>query len=373
MALMHEIGHAIGLKHSFEAPVVLPSSVENRLYTIMSYTDPAKNIWPIAQYVNGVGSWLSYSIDPETPMVLDILAIQYLYGVNYNYRSGNDVYTFDPLKPFFKTIWDGGGVDTISIQNFSTDCKIDLTAGSYSSLKYIYPAGSNRGGATVTYDGTNNLGIAYNCTIENVIGGSGKDQIIGNSVSNDLSGGAGDDSIQGGEGNDTVSGGSGNDSINLTEATSATDVVIFSGGTGTTGTVARVTSLGLDTITAINLGTNTTVVDQLQFSAADFGIAAGAATRGSSMAISGVTAANSDGNLYILTTAPAATVVDLNGTHSANSGAIVCVGAATGTAGVSVWFTTNEGAFSLANSVQIATLVGVNTANLNATDFAFIP
>jgi hypothetical protein len=136
--------------------------------------------------------------------------------------------------------------------------------------------------------------------------------------------------------------------------------------------LARITSLGLDTITGINLGTGITAVDKLHFSTADFGITAGVATRGSATAISGVAAANSDGNLYIITANPTATAVDLNGTNSATSGAIVCVGAATGTAGVSVWFTTNEGAFSSVNSVQIATLVGVNTANLDSTDFAFI-
>ena len=212
-ALLHEIGHALGLKHPFEGPVQLPSSIDHRLNTLMSYKDPANNVWPVAGEVNGEYGWLSYLVRPETPMVLDILAIQHLYGVNHHHRSGNDVYTFDPGRPFFKTIWDGGGTDTISVQNFSTDCKIDLRAGSYSSIKYVYPVNGNHGGAAVTYDGTDNLGIAFSCTLENAVGGSGNDRIMGNFAANDLQGGWGHDSIEGGAGNDSLRGGAGHDTL----------------------------------------------------------------------------------------------------------------------------------------------------------------
>jgi hypothetical protein len=120
------------------------------------------------------------------------------------------------------------------------------------------------------------------------------------------------------------------------------------------------------------LGTKTTAVDKLHFSAADFAIPAGFAVRGSVAAVSGGPAANTDGNFYIVTAAPRATSVDLNGSNSANSGAIVFVGASSGTAGVNVWYTTSEGSFTSVNSIQIAILAGVNTANLNATDLLFI-
>jgi hypothetical protein len=35
-------------------------------------------------------------------MMLDILAIQYLYGANYSYHATNDTYTIDPSKPFLE-------------------------------------------------------------------------------------------------------------------------------------------------------------------------------------------------------------------------------------------------------------------------------
>ncbi|MCX7247176.1 MAG: Ig-like domain-containing protein [Burkholderiales bacterium] len=199
-ALIHELGHALGLKHPFDDTPVLSISLDNRLYTVMSYTDPPHSIYASAGYVNGSYGWIDYDIDPETPMVLDIAAIQYLYGANTSYRTGNDTYTFDITKPFFKTIWDAGGSDAISASNFTLGCVIDLTPGNYSSLRY--PPPTNTGGVATTYDGTNNLGIAYGCIIENAIGGSGNDTLIGNSANNSLDGGAGNDTLYGGAGND---------------------------------------------------------------------------------------------------------------------------------------------------------------------------
>lgn len=232
-SLMHEVGHALGIKHPFGDGVVLSSSLDNTIYTIMSYTD-INDIYPNAGYVNGKYDWLTYYINRETPMVLDIAAIQYIYGPNNSYRTGDDTYIFDPTKPFFKSIWDAGGKDTISAANFSLSCDIDLTPGNYSSLRYPRPA--DTGGYKVTYDGTKNLGIAFNCIIENAIGGMGNDKLTGNNANNNLDGGPGNDVMYGGAGNDifdwdgskrsgtdTMHGGIGDDVYVLD---SANDVVI---------------------------------------------------------------------------------------------------------------------------------------------------
>lgn len=200
-ALLHEIGHALGLKHPFESNPTLPSTWDSRLYTVMSYTDPLNDAYPNIGYVNGKTDWLTYYICPDTPMVLDIAAVQYVYGANMSYNTGNDVYKYDPSTPFFTTIWDAAGNDTISVASFSTNCDVDLTPGNYSSIRFPKPA--NPGTAKVTYDGTNNLGIAFNCVIENAIGGSGNDKLTGNSANNFLDGGPGNDLMYGGDGNDT--------------------------------------------------------------------------------------------------------------------------------------------------------------------------
>jgi Ca2+-binding RTX toxin-like protein len=198
-ALIHEVGHALGLKHPFDDGVKLSTALDNSNNTVMSYTH-TKNVYPSAGLVNGIYDFVSYYIYPETPMVFDIAAIQYLYGANNNYKTGDDTYTFDPATPFIKAIWDAGGKDTISVSNFSLACEIDLTPGSYSSIHYPKPA--DTGGVTVTYDGTNNLGIAFNCIIENAIGGSGNDKLTGNTANNSLDGGSGNDTLYGGAGND---------------------------------------------------------------------------------------------------------------------------------------------------------------------------
>lgn len=235
--LIHEIGHALGLKHPFEGSSVLPSSWDNELNTIMSYTPAPHNIYPSAGYVYGTYSWLSYYVNPETPMVFDIAAIQYLYGANNSYRTGSDTYTFDSAEPFFKTLWDAGGTDTLSASNFTLSCLIDLTPGHYSSLRYA-PA-RDTGGAVATYDGTNNLGIAYGCVIENAIGGSGNDTLIGNDSSNRLTGGAGNDTLDGSSGIDTAAYGGNRAGYTVTKTASGWTVSSAADGVDTLSNVER--------------------------------------------------------------------------------------------------------------------------------------
>ena len=98
-----------------------------------------------------------------------------------------------------------------------TDCTINLTAGSFSKIAIpsdALPTGSI-GGTVPTYDGTNNLAIAFGCLIENATGGQGNDTLIGNAANNTLLGGAGNDLLIGGGGNDAIDGGAGSDTARL--------------------------------------------------------------------------------------------------------------------------------------------------------------
>lgn len=207
MAILHEIGHSLGLKHTFEAPKI-PAGYDNQRYSIMSYTSPEKVWW--TNPATGKAEFLI-----KTPMVYDVLAIQKLYGANMTYHTGADTYAFDPGAPSFETIWDAGGTDTFSVAAFSQGCTVDLRPGAYSSLAY--------NGLSLT----NNIGIAFGCTIENALGGSGGDTLIGSDLANLIDGGAGSDQLLGNGGDDTLRGGAGNDQL---EGGSGNDTL--SGGDG---------------------------------------------------------------------------------------------------------------------------------------------
>ena len=184
--LVHEIGHALGLKHPFDGSPTLPSATDNGYHTVMAYEDaPGATVYAAA------------------PMLYDIAAIQYLYGANTSTRAGNDTYQFSNSTEELKTIWDAGGSDTFDLSNQSRGASVDLGAGAFSSI-------GTRNDDTAA---TTNIAIAYNVTIENATGGSGNDTMTGNAASNTLYAGEGNDSVLGLDGNDTVNGNAGNDVI----------------------------------------------------------------------------------------------------------------------------------------------------------------
>jgi Ca2+-binding RTX toxin-like protein len=227
ITLLHEIGHALGLKHPFESTssgYTLESSLDNESHTVMSYT-----MAPHSRLISVSGTAMNYSwqetyLRPSTLMLLDIAALQYLYGANTSTRTGNDVYQWTPNAELLETIWDAGGVDTIDCSNQTLTCLIDLRGGSYSSIALRQTDAELRLGLDLPswfaqalpadiYSGSNNLAIATGAVIEIAIGGTGNDQITGNDANNTLKGGGGADSISGGLGQDTLDGGSGIDTM----------------------------------------------------------------------------------------------------------------------------------------------------------------
>jgi len=144
-----------------------------------------------------------------TPMALDIAALQFLYGADTSFRTGNDIYTLSSANAsgtFYSCIWDTGGIDTIRNPS-ATDSTIDLRAATL-----LHSA--NGGGYLSVVDGINGgFTIAKGAVIENATGGAGVDVITGSSATNTLTGNAGNDLISGLGGTDKIIGGIGADTL----------------------------------------------------------------------------------------------------------------------------------------------------------------
>jgi serralysin len=249
--LLHEMGHALGLKHPFEGDgaggFVLDESVDNEAHTVMSYTSAPRTVM-VVDFVSGPGgtSWNYDFLSPSTMMMMDIEALQHLYGANTATRSGNTVYDFDTNEELLETIWDGGGRDTLDCSNQTLTCRINLGDGEFSSIGlrrndaemkvgFDLPASFDFDDVTAfdrtdLYNGQNNLGIAKGAIIENATGGSASDVIIGNDVANRLVGGIGKDKLTGGFGNDRLDGGVSADTLS---GQGGADVLVGGGGADT--------------------------------------------------------------------------------------------------------------------------------------------
>ena len=201
--LLHEFGHTLGLSH----PGIYSASAG----TNITYAGSAQIVQDSTQF-----SMMSYfdaattgasEGESDTPRLLDVLALQQIYGANMTTRAGNTVYGFGskegPIYDFainhdpFLTIWDGGGRDLIDASGFHFDQKIDLREGTFSNI----------GGFK------KNVAVAFDTVIENATGGRGSDTLIGNRQGNKLSGGLGNDTLKGGNGDDTLLGGAGSDKL----------------------------------------------------------------------------------------------------------------------------------------------------------------
>ncbi|MDX2309334.1 MAG: matrixin family metalloprotease [Hyphomicrobium sp.] len=192
--LIHEIGHALGLKHSFETPNAIPAARDSFFYTVMSYTAA-----PFSVKGDNYASFY-----PTTPMFNDIVAMQAIYGRNPNHNAGNTTYTFNDGSRYFQTIDDVGGYDTI-VFNGNQSCKIDLRIGFANQVSEAIDFSTRTSRDTVY--------IGPKTDIERAIGGNGADMLIGNSKANALLGRAGGDTLLGGAGNDNLTGGPGRDTL----------------------------------------------------------------------------------------------------------------------------------------------------------------
>jgi Ca2+-binding RTX toxin-like protein len=232
--VLHETAHTLGLKHpgSYNATggktpgPYLPTSQDNRVNTIMSYTN-ASSMSRIAY--DGTSFSRSY-VNADSLQLNDVAALQYLYGAA---TSEAKTFQWSPGAIFSQTIFNNNADSVIDLSNQTQDNLLDLRAGRFSSIaqRDAYAdmsftakeyAKLKSDGKTLTsligkpgYTGKNNLAIAAGSQINRAVGGSGNDSIIANSAANTIDGGAGNDKFFLTGGDATLTGGDGDDTVFL--------------------------------------------------------------------------------------------------------------------------------------------------------------
>jgi serralysin len=226
--VLHETLHAIGLKHPFSEGVTLDTQSDIIPNTVMSYS---------AMAGSQSGALSKY---PTEPMLLDIAALQSLYGAA-SHNAGDTVYALADasFRSGFRALWDSAGNDTLDAGGLGQGVVLDLGEGARSDIgvkvtaNAYYGAGAARTLSTTAY--TETLTIASGAHIENATGSAFADVITGNALVNVLRGGDGDDLLDGGAGNDQLFGGNGNDTVRVAggakmiDGGAGNDKVVFAG------------------------------------------------------------------------------------------------------------------------------------------------
>ena len=188
--LVHEIGHALGLKHpgnynAGSAPSTLPDNYlgvkeDNTDYTVMSYRDGPTNTTGQSR------DWYG---------MYDLLTLKTLYGGNASFNAGDTLYKYQNSDGgTLEIVDDASGYDTIDLSAVTLGAKVDMRPGGFSSVG-VRPGGTGA---------VNNLSIDLATTIEKFIGTNSSDTVTGNDANNTFVLGLGTNTADGGAGIDTA-------------------------------------------------------------------------------------------------------------------------------------------------------------------------
>ncbi|MBI2771873.1 MAG: pre-peptidase C-terminal domain-containing protein [Burkholderiales bacterium] len=191
--VIHETGHALGLKHPgnydvFSGTAVspyLPVAWDQGLFSLMSYNSFT------------MGSTYHSGFAP-----LDIAALQSMYGGAANAGAIN--FSVSTSIPVVITAPVGKTGDTIDASSQTTASVISLVPGTLSSIGVFDTAGG---------PAHDNVTIPFASQYTVARGGSGNDLLFANALGNSLSGNGGNDVFYSGAGADTMDGGTGQDTV----------------------------------------------------------------------------------------------------------------------------------------------------------------
>ena len=274
---LHEIGHALGLKHSFEGDFVLPAELDNYGTTVMSYTSGGNTrnvLGPLdleaIRYIYGgpdrdgtqISSW-NWSAETYTLTQIGSAAGEIIRGIGGNNiidggagddtisagRGTNSILGGDgadriTVEAGTNNIDGGAGDDTVRVtwginsrltaDGGAGNDRLEI-AGEYSSATGINLNLSLLGEASSTYINFESVSVTGTRAADTIVLGAGNESVSGFEGDDRLDGAGGNDTLFGGAGNDVLIGGDGNDYLSddmggtfILDGGAGTDSAVFS-------------------------------------------------------------------------------------------------------------------------------------------------